>query len=142
MRVVSFRDRLRPELADLRAYRVPPADVPVKLDANENPHALSESARAELARELAKVDLNRYPEPRATRLREIWADRLGLSPDQLIVGNGVDEMIAFVLTAFTRPPPGRDQAAVMYPWPSFVMFRIGAQVHGLRAVEVPLDASW
>ena len=35
MRVVSFRDRLRPELADLRAYRVPPADVPRTHDAFE-----------------------------------------------------------------------------------------------------------
>lgn len=142
MRVVSFRDRLRPELAELRAYQVPPGPIAVKLDANENAYSLSEAARAELARELAKVDLNRYPDPRATRLREILAEQLHVTTEQILVGNGVDEVISIVCTAFARGTGGRSEAAVLYPWPSFVMFRITARAHGLRTVEVPLDASW
>jgi histidinol-phosphate aminotransferase len=142
MRVVSFRDRLRPELAELRAYHIPPGDVAVKLDANENPYPLSEGARAELATELSRVDLNRYPDPRATRLREILAEQLHVTTDQVLMGNGVDEIIALISTAFARPTRGRAQATVLYPWPSFVMFRITARGHGLRTVEVPLDDAW
>lgn len=142
MRVVSFRDRLRPELAELRAYQIPAGEVAIKLDANENPYSLSDAARAELARELAKVDLNRYPDPRATRLREILAEQVHVTTEQVLVGNGVDEIIALVSTAFARPTRDRAQATVLYPWPSFVMFRITARGHGLRGVEVPLDESW
>ena len=142
MRVVSFRDRLRPELSELRAYHVPPVEVAVKLDANENPYRLSEAARAELATELAKVELNRYPDPRATQLREALGEQLHVSGDQILIGNGVDEIISIVATAFARPAEGRSQAAILYPWPSFVMFRITSRGHGLRPVEIPLDEQW
>lgn len=142
MRFVSFRDRLRPELSELRAYVVPPVDVPVKLDANENPYGLSAAARAEIATELAKLDLNRYPDSRATRLKEALGEQLHVSVDQILVGSGLDEIITLVATAFARPPEGRTQAAVLYPWPSFVMFRITCRGHGLRTVEVPLDDKW
>jgi len=142
MRIVSFRDRLRPELSELRAYQVPPMEVPVKLDANENPYRLSEPARTELAHELAKLELNRYPDPRATRLREALGEQLHVSSDQILIGNGVDEIISLVSTAFARPAEGQEQATVLYPWPSFVMFRITARGHGLRTVEVPLDENW
>lgn len=141
MRVVGFRDRLRPELAELRAYPIPSVAVAVKLDANENPYRLSESARAELATELARVELNRYPDPRATRVRELLAEQLHVTVEQVLVGNGVDEIISLVSTAFARPSNGR-APAVLYPWPSFVMFRITARGHGLRTVEVPLDERW
>lgn len=142
MRFISFRDRLRPELTELRAYHIPAGDVAVKLDANENPYRLSDAARAELATELAKVDLHRYPDPRATRLREILAEQLHVTTEQVLMGNGVDEIISLVCTAFARPSRDRAQAAVLYPWPSFVMFRITARGHGLRTVEVPLDDAW
>ncbi|MBI2893288.1 MAG: histidinol-phosphate transaminase [Deltaproteobacteria bacterium] len=142
MRVVSWRDRLRPELWAVQAYSVPAQEVPVKLDANENPYHLSDDARADLARELARIDLNRYPDPRATRLKEALAESLGVMPEQVLLGCGVDEIIGLLATAFARPPEGRSQAAVMYPWPSFAMFRITSQAHGLRLVEVPLDEAW
>lgn len=142
MRVVSFRDRLRPELSELRAYVVPPGVVPAKLDANENPYGLSTAARAELATELARIDLNRYPDPRATRLKEALGEQLHVPVDQILVGNGIDEILTLVATAFARPPEGRTQAAVLYPWPSFVMFRLSCRGHGLRTVEVPLDEHW
>lgn len=142
MRVVSFRDRLRPELAELRAYQIPPVQVAVKLDANENPYQLSAAARAELGVELAKVELNRYPDPRATRVRELLAEQLHVSVEQILVGNGVDEIISLVATAFARPLDEGGKAAVLYPWPSFVMFRITSRAHGLRTIEVPLDERW
>jgi histidinol-phosphate aminotransferase len=142
MRVVSFRDRLRPELAELRAYDIPGVEVAAKLDANENPYRLSDAARAELAAELAKVDLNRYPDPRATKLRDLIAEQLHVTTSQVLVGNGVDEIISLLTTAFARPSRDRAQATILYPWPSFVMFRITSRAHGLRAVEVPLDDRW
>ncbi len=137
-----FSDLLRPELADLRAYDAAPIDVPVKLDANENAYTLSDAARADLARELALVDLNRYPDPRATRLRELVATDMDTSPDRLIFGAGVDEVIAMIVTAFARPRPGQARARTLFPSPSFVMFRISSLARGVEPVTVPLDARW
>lgn len=134
---------LRPELASLEAY-APAHALPdaVRLDANESPHALPAEAREVLARSLAEVALHRYPDVRAGRLRELVAAREGVHPDQLVFGNGSDEVIALVLGALARPRAGRAQASVLFPDPSFVMFRVSALTQGLRPAAVPLDAAW
>jgi histidinol-phosphate aminotransferase len=134
---------LRPELGELSAYvpRHPPG-IRVRLDANEAPSLVSPRL-AELAREaLAGVSLERYPDPRATALREALAARTGAQPDDLLVGCGSDEVIAHLCTALSRPRPGAPQAVVVTPTPTFVMYGITARAHGLRHVPVPLDARW
>src|SRR5688572_10374664 len=69
---------LRPELEELRAY-VPhePPGIEVKLDANEPPPSLSIEIRETVARAVSKVTLERYPDPRALRLKEAIAKRTG-----------------------------------------------------------------
>ncbi|MFW5875228.1 MAG: histidinol-phosphate transaminase [Myxococcota bacterium] len=129
-------------LAPLRAYTVPPEAPPVKLDANESPWPLPPESREQLARTLAAVDLHRYPDPRASALREALCARIGGRPDELILGSGSDEIIALLMTTLGRPPGGRSRAAVLYPEPTFVMFGLGARVHGLDPVPVPLGAQW
>lgn len=131
-------DRIGP----LHAYTVPAAAPPVKLDANESPWPLPPESRERLARALAGIDLHRYPDPRATGLRQALCAHLGSSPDELIIGSGSDEVIALLMTALGRPPKGRATAAVVYPHPTFVMFELSARVHGLEPVPVPLDATW
>ena len=54
---------VRPEILALKAYHVPEAAGLVKLDAMENPYTLPEPLRRELAAVLARVELNRYPDP-------------------------------------------------------------------------------
>lgn len=137
-----FDHLLRPELAPLKAYTVPAETFPIKLDANESPWSLPDEARRRIAAELAKIDLHRYPDPAATELRSALGDHLDAHPDQLVIGSGSDEVISILLTALSRPRPGRAKAAVLYPTPTFVMFRISALAHGLEPVEVPLDAQW
>ncbi|MFW6067569.1 MAG: histidinol-phosphate transaminase [Myxococcota bacterium] len=133
---------VREQLAPLEAYAVPPTSPPVKLDANESPWPLEGEAREAIARALAAVELHRYPDPRATALREALCARLGSTPEELVLGSGSDEVIALMATALGRPPRGRDRAAVLYPEPTFVMFGLTARVHGLDAVGVPLGPSW
>jgi histidinol-phosphate aminotransferase len=134
---------LRPELGELAAYvpRHPPG-IRVRLDANEAPAMLSPRL-SELAREaFASVPLERYPDPRASALREALAARTGAHADELLVGCGSDELIAHLCTALARPRPGAPQAVVVTPTPTFVMYGITARAHGLRHVPVPLDAKW
>src|SRR5436190_12066606 len=79
---------LRPELAELTAY-VPhdPPGIEVKLDANEAPPC-SQGVREAAQRAIANVALERYPDPRASRLKEAIAKRTGAKTDDLLVGTG------------------------------------------------------
>ena len=134
---------LRPELSDISAYRPAHADAGVaRLDANESPYGLSDSARRHLADALARVDLHRYPDVRATKLREAIAEREQAHPEQIVIGCGSDEIIALIIGALSRPRAGKTQATVMFPDPSFVMFRVSALVNGARPVGVALDDAW
>ena len=125
---------VRPEILALKAYPVPASDGMVKLDAMENPYALPEGLRRELAEALARVDLNRYPAPSPLKLRDAIARRMGVPAGlEILLGNGSDELIQMLITALARPG-----AAMMYPSPTFVMYSMGATFSGMRAVPVPL----
>jgi histidinol-phosphate aminotransferase len=134
---------LRPELADLTAY-VPshPPGIEVKLDANEAPPSRSQAIREAVAKAVSDLALERYPDPRALRLKDAIALRTGARPADLLVGTGSDEVIALVLGALARPRGKNPQAVVLTPVPTFVMYRVTARGHGMKPVEVPLDASW
>ena len=137
----SIGQLLRPELAELAAYV--PHDHPgieVRLDANEAPG--SPLVREVVARAIAGVALERYPDPRALRLKEAIARRTGASVPELLVGTGSDEAIALVANALAWPRRRNTQGVILTPTPTFVMYRITARAHGLKPVEVPLDASW
>jgi histidinol-phosphate aminotransferase len=134
---------LRPELEELKAY-VPhdPPGIRVKLDANEAPPPSSGAVREVVARAIANVVLERYPDPRALRLKDAIARRTGARPDELIIGSGSDELIALVLTALARPRERNPQPVILTPVPTFVMYRVTARGHGHKPVEVPLDPQW
>ena len=140
--LASISELLRPELADLTAY-VPhdPPGIEVKLDANEAPPC-SQAVRDVVARAIASVALERYPDPRALRLKEAIAKRTGAKVEDLLVGTGSDEAIALVTNALAWPRRRNTQGVILTPTPTFVMYRITARAHGMKPVEVPLDSTW
>lgn len=142
MSLQSLRSLFRPELAELSAYRVPPSPPAVKLDANESPWPLPPEARARLATAVHATELNRYPDGRATKLREALSWGLGGSPDEYVLGAGSDELIALLATAMGTPRQGAERPAVVFPEPTFVMYRITSRAHGWKPIGVPLDAAW
>jgi histidinol-phosphate aminotransferase len=127
----------------LEAYEVPrPANIRAKLDANESPFSLPPEVGRDLAAELAAIDLNRYPRADCAGLRQVVADTWGLDPRSLVFGNGSDELIAFLIAAFSRPRPGAARPSILYPVPSFVVYRLAALAGGADPVEVPLAADF
>ncbi|HEX6295650.1 MAG TPA: histidinol-phosphate transaminase [Burkholderiales bacterium] len=127
-------DLIRPEIRALAAYHVAPAEGMVKLDAMENPYPLPPALRRELAQALAAVDLNRYPDPAAPKLRELLARKMGVPAGmEILLGNGSDDLIQVLALALARPG-----AVMMYPAPTFVMYSMNAVFSGMRAVPVPL----
>jgi histidinol-phosphate aminotransferase len=125
---------VRPEILALKAYHIAEAQGMVKLDAMENPYALPEPLRRELAEALARVELNRYPEPTGRKVRELLAHKMGVPAGmELLLGNGSDDLIQMISFALARPG-----AVMMYPGPTFVMYAMNATLSGMKAVQVPL----
>jgi histidinol-phosphate aminotransferase len=142
MSIDSLKALLRPELAQLSPYRVPAAPPEVRLDANESPFPLPPDARARIAAALHTTEMHRYPDGRATRLRQALAHGLGGSLGEYVLGAGSDELIASLATAMSRPRPGAERPVVLIPEPTFVMYRLTSQVHGWEPLAVPLDEDW
>lgn len=83
----------------------------IKINTNENPYLPS----PEISRVLQNFDLNnlrRYPDPTATQLREIISGLNNVKPENVIAGNGSDDILTMVFRAFTSP---KLPVATLYP---------------------------
>src|SRR4051794_30403458 len=103
----------------------------VKLASNEG--AFGPLPAAVAAFEASVRELNRYPDGGGVRLREAIAERHGLEPSQVVLGNGADELIR--LCAVATLDAG-DAAAFF--WPSFPSYVSAAACSGGEAVRVPV----
>jgi histidinol-phosphate aminotransferase len=103
----------------------------IKLASNENP--LGPSDRVQKAIIAALPFLNRYPDGSGYYLRQALAKRHGVTQDQIILGNGSNELIEVLVRAFLRPG---DEAVV--PHPSFVVYPMIVQAAGGVRVMVML----
>jgi len=103
----------------------------IKLASNENPLAPSDRVQAAIVAALSA--LNRYPDGSGFYLRQALAKRHGFTPDQIVLGNGSNELIELLVRAFLRPG---DEAVV--PHPSFVVYPMIVQAAGGIRVMVML----
>jgi len=87
--------------------------------------------------DLARLPANEYPHASNEPLRSALAQRLGVSPEQVVVTSGADE--ALFLLASVYLGPGR---TAVLPDPSFSMFRVVSEAVGGRIEKLPLDANW
>ena len=134
-------EHIRPEIRAMHAYHVQDASGFIKLDAMENPYILPDDLRGKLAAHLAEVVLNRYPVPTYAEL----VQRLrtyALIPEGfgVMLGNGSDELIHLLSMALSKLPRENhhEPVTVLAPAPSFVMYRVSAQLNHLNYVEVDL----
>ncbi len=154
---------IRPLVRELHAYV--PGEQPkikglIKLNTNENPYPPSPRV---LEAVKAAVDgrLRLYPNPTAERLREKLARLHGCAPENIIVGNGSDELLALATRAFVEPKVGQasslslsqetndsetgkmpvplcSAATVQYFHPSYSLYPVLADIHGAAKIAVPL----
>ena len=134
--------------ADIRAlHGYAPGEQPrdrryIKLNTNENPYPPSPRV-IEAVRAAATADLRLYPDPVATDLREKAAGIYGFSPDQIMAGNGSDDLLAIIVRACAA---SGDRVA--YPLPTYSLYDTLVSIHGATAVHVrfpedftlPIDA--
>lgn len=136
----AWKSLVRQPLRGAPPYVVPAHPNAIKLDANESPYPLSRAAMESLARALAAVELHRYPDASARELRTLLAARIGVAVEELMLGNGSDELIALLCATFAEPRAGQPRAKIAYAVPGFVVFRTAALAHGVEPIEVPLGA--
>ncbi len=132
----SINNWIRPEIQQLTAYHVPEPSDAIKLDAMENPYQWDTARVEEWLNVLRGSALNRYPDPAAREVKEQLRTVMQI-PDNMdmILGNGSDELIQML--ALTLNGEGR---ILLAPEPSFVMYRLIAQVVGMQYIGVPLQA--
>ena len=137
-----FSDILCPALAELSSYTPVAGEYAVRLDANEAPELLSPAAKQRLAEVAATLTWERYPDATSSHLRQALASYSGVSAAEVLVGDGSDEIITMLLSAFSQARDRSGSPLVMTTTPSFVMYRMSARVRGQRVLEVPLDSNW
>ena len=103
----------------------------IKLASNENP--IGPSPRALAAMRGAIREAHLYPESGYPRLKEAIAERTGLTPRNVVLGNGYNEILVLAASAFL----GAGKSAVMAD-PTFVVYRHAVTAAGALPVEVPL----
>jgi len=103
----------------------------IKLASNENPLGPSPKAMAAIRAKLD--DLNLYPDGDCFYLKSGLAKKLGVAPEQLIFGNGSNEIIELAVRTFMRPG---DHAVMARQ--AFVVYQLIVQAVGGKSVQVPL----
>ena len=104
----------------------------VKLNTNESPFSVSEKARQKAIEALADIEL--YPDPDCTVLREKTAAYYGVCPENIFIGNGSDEVLYFAFAAFcdeSRPAVFADITYGFYP--------VFAQINNVPYEIIALD---
>jgi len=130
----------QPHIARMAGYV--PGEQPrnggfVKLNTNENPYPPSPRVVEAIEQALAAGRLRLYPDPLATSFREIAAKAHGVSPDMVMAGNGSDDLLTIITRAFAAPGE-----PVVYPSPSYILYRTLIELQNARAVEVPFRSDW
>jgi histidinol-phosphate aminotransferase len=103
----------------------------IKLASNENP--LGPSPKAVAAIEKGLKDLHRYPDGSSFYLKERLSNHVGVGMDHLVVGNGSNEIIEFLIRVFVR-----EGDEVVMGDPSFIVYRLINQAVGGKNVIIPL----
>jgi histidinol-phosphate aminotransferase len=128
---VGIDKRVRPNVRDIQRYE-PGEDHPgaIKLSSNENPRPPHPKIVAAVVAALGES--NRYPESGSPDLTRALAAHHGVTPDEVVVGNGSNELIDLLVRAFVAPHEN-----VVYPVPSFIVYGLIPKVCGCTGTGVP-----
>lgn len=145
---------IRPLIRQLQPYV--PGEQPqiaglIKLNTNENPYPPAPKV-LEAIRKATDQRLRLYPNPTAQALREKLAALHDCRPENILVGNGSDELLALATRAFVDPRPSgmpsvsrrasHPRSTVQYFTPSYSLYPVLASIHGANRNPVPLETDF
>ncbi|HEX2657496.1 MAG TPA: histidinol-phosphate transaminase [Polyangia bacterium] len=133
-RKADVLDYVRPGIRALHGY-TPGEQHPgfTKLNTNESAIGPAPGVLAVLAG-IADESLRLYPDPTAVKLRQVAAERFGLSPEQILVGNGSDDCLTILYRTFLDPG-----ARVAFAWPSYGLYDTLAGLQGAQVTRVSYE---
>ncbi|MDD5132750.1 MAG: histidinol-phosphate transaminase [bacterium] len=131
---INIQGLVRPEIRTLEPYFVPEVSYDLKLDAMENPYDLPGDLKKKILQRIKQISFNRYPDAKAIALRKAVAGYLKVSPEEVLMGNGSDELILAILLTF-----GGWGKRIVYPVPTFTVYGLLAQITGGIKREVFLE---
>ena len=130
----------RPNIERMTGY-VPgeqpaPGERVIKLNTNENPYPPSPRVM-EAIRAFDPEGLRRYPNATADAFRDQAAKLHGVGRDQIIAGNGSDEILAMLVRAFVGPGQ-----AIAWPDPTYSLYPVLADIQDARGIALPWAPDW
>ncbi len=121
----------------MEKYITPKNNMSIKLDANENPYNILEDFLDEFTTELKTLSVNRYPCTDSDELRMLLSEKLDLKPQNIMCGNGSDELIQIIINRYL----GKDGNVVIHI-PTFTMYKVFTEIAGGTTVEVPPESDF
>jgi histidinol-phosphate aminotransferase len=112
-----------------RELHLDPSTI-VKLASNENPRGPSPKVLAAIA--AAAAEVTRYPDGFGYHLKDALAKRLDVTPSQLVLGNGSNDILELATMAYLKPGD-----AAVYSKHAFAVYPLATQARGAKGIEVP-----
>lgn len=129
-------NRALPHIRQLHPYvpgEQPQGDGWTKLNTNENPYPPSPQVAEAVGEEVAKLRL--YPEPQSRKLRAAIGGHYGLEGENVIIGNGSDNLLDLITRAFVGAP------GAGHTVPSYSLYPVVTGMSGQGLMDVPFDRS-
>jgi histidinol-phosphate aminotransferase len=111
----------------------PKTEIVIKLNTNENPYPPSPKVSAAL-KNFDAVNLKLYPNPTADNLRNQIAKKFNLMQNNIIVGNGSDDILTIVVRAFV----GENESAACFT-PTYSLYPILTEIQNSKIIQIPLN---
>jgi histidinol-phosphate aminotransferase len=132
---MALSQRIR-KLKPYVAGEQPQDRVYLKLNTNENPYPPSAKVQDAL-RTFDSERLRLYPDPLCRGLRRRLAEKYGLSPEEVFVSNGSDEVLSFCFYAFFDSTEGK----LLFPEVTYSFYPVYCDYYGIAFETVPLSPS-
>ena len=126
--------QIRPVIRNLTSYSTEEESSLLRFHANESPYEVPGEILDTAIARASKLNFHQYPDPDCGEIKELLAKNLGLKTDNLIFGNGSDELIGMIIQAFCG-----DGDKVLIPVPTFAMYKQIAIANNVSVAEVKLN---
>ena len=126
--------QLNDKVKNLTPYEPISGTYEIRLDANESFLTFPENIENEMIEALKNSALNRYPDPNATKLVEVFSKYFVVNPECVTAGNGSDEIISVIMNAFLQKG---DKILTLEP--DFSMYRFYAEIAECESVKYQKD---
>ncbi len=124
----------RSVVAAMTAYTLELREAKIKLNQNESPFDFPRELKERVLAGMAERPWNRYPDFESTALRTAIANAYGLTPENILVGNGSNELLAAAIGAFVGPG-----TPVVFPRPTFVLYEKLVTIAGGLPIAIEFE---